>query len=102
MAATDAENWAFETIVEQMQSRIDGEIDSFESLAHSMFDEDMASRGAVGNQLYISAPTDSTPCAYIERNSDTQFQIVMEWEGEEKVRVNLQAALYKDIRHYFD
>ncbi|SEJ12547.1 hypothetical protein SAMN05444007_103379 [Cribrihabitans marinus] len=85
-----------------MQSRIDGEIDSFESLAYSMFDEDMAGRGAVGNRLYISSPTDTKPCAFIEKTGESRFQIVMEWNSEEKIRENLETALYEDIRHYFD
>jgi len=95
-----AKNWAFESVWTHMQTRVASEIDTFDSLAGWMFDEDISARGAIGDRLYMTSPNDDAPCVYFEKGR--QLEIVFEWESEEVFRDNVHAGFYDEIMMYFE
>lgn len=102
MSVTEAEEWAFEFISNQIRDRVESGVDTWESLAYNVFGEDMVDRGALGSRLYLTPPSDTEPKIFIEKMSQNEFSFVMEWAGREKYRDSLGVEFHDEVRRFLD
>lgn len=89
--------WAFDALAGSIFARIQCGADSWESIAHYMFDEELRIEG---DRAYLSCTVVNQPAAFLER-SNSGVDLVFEWCGAEMVRLPVDGELAADIPSFF-